>query len=128
MFILHVVPLKLCCVVVSGSQETFHRSHQGEHRRRPRHGSEAYHIFQTGRTALHHLISNIEAGVRAALHTCLPVLLSQVLAMCSYPELLEDNRFPADAKKRAQRLLEACAGQSIGQTPPLSTCCVYGSM
>uniref|UniRef100_A0A665WBD7 alanine transaminase n=1 Tax=Echeneis naucrates TaxID=173247 RepID=A0A665WBD7_ECHNA len=40
--------------------------------------------------------------------------LRQVLALCSYPELLKDNQFPEDAKKRAQRILEACGGHSIG--------------
>uniref|UniRef100_A0A673BFA6 Alanine aminotransferase 1 n=1 Tax=Sphaeramia orbicularis TaxID=375764 RepID=A0A673BFA6_9TELE len=40
--------------------------------------------------------------------------LRQVLALCSYPELLEDNKFPEDAKKRARRILGACGGQSIG--------------
>ncbi|KAM3860838.1 alanine aminotransferase 2-like [Diretmus argenteus] len=40
--------------------------------------------------------------------------LRQVLALCSYPELLKDNKFPEDAKKRAQRILQACGGQSIG--------------
>uniref|UniRef100_A0A669D4Y4 alanine transaminase n=2 Tax=Oreochromis niloticus TaxID=8128 RepID=A0A669D4Y4_ORENI len=38
----------------------------------------------------------------------------QVLALCSYPALLEDSKFPEDAKKRAQRILEACGGHSIG--------------
>uniref|UniRef100_A0A7N6BXB1 alanine transaminase n=1 Tax=Anabas testudineus TaxID=64144 RepID=A0A7N6BXB1_ANATE len=38
----------------------------------------------------------------------------QVLALCSYPELLEDNNFPEDAKKRAQRILDSCGGHSIG--------------
>ncbi|KAF0028188.1 hypothetical protein F2P81_019275 [Scophthalmus maximus] len=40
--------------------------------------------------------------------------LRQVLALCSYPELLEDDKFPSDAKKRARRILEACGGHSIG--------------
>uniref|UniRef100_A0A4W6FAJ5 Alanine aminotransferase 1 n=1 Tax=Lates calcarifer TaxID=8187 RepID=A0A4W6FAJ5_LATCA len=40
--------------------------------------------------------------------------LRQVLALCSYPELLEDNMFPEDAKKRARRILESCGGHSIG--------------
>ncbi|KAG7237004.1 hypothetical protein INR49_032935 [Caranx melampygus] len=40
--------------------------------------------------------------------------LRQVLALCSYPELLEDNKFPEDAKKRARRILESCGGHSIG--------------
>uniref|UniRef100_A0A3Q3J1J9 alanine transaminase n=1 Tax=Monopterus albus TaxID=43700 RepID=A0A3Q3J1J9_MONAL len=38
----------------------------------------------------------------------------QVLALCMYPELLDDNMFPEDAKKRARRILKACGGQSIG--------------
>ncbi|XP_029003646.1 alanine aminotransferase 2-like [Betta splendens] len=38
----------------------------------------------------------------------------QVLALCSYPDLLEDDKFPEDAKKRARRILGACGGQSIG--------------
>uniref|UniRef100_A0A667XII7 alanine transaminase n=1 Tax=Myripristis murdjan TaxID=586833 RepID=A0A667XII7_9TELE len=40
--------------------------------------------------------------------------LRQVLALCSYPELLNDNKFPEDAKNRAQRILQACGGHSIG--------------
>ncbi|KAL7857522.1 hypothetical protein SRHO_G00164210 [Serrasalmus rhombeus] len=38
----------------------------------------------------------------------------QVLALCSYPELLEDNKFPEDVKNRARRILQACAGRSLG--------------
>lgn len=38
----------------------------------------------------------------------------QVLALCSYPDLLEDNKFPADAKDRARRILQACGGGSLG--------------
>lgn len=38
----------------------------------------------------------------------------QVLALCSYPALLEDSKFPEDAKQRARRILEACGGHSIG--------------
>lgn len=46
--------------------------------------------------------------------------------MCSYPELLNDNMFPEDAKQRARRILGACGGHSIGQTtPPLSTNHIY---
>ncbi|XP_039609741.1 alanine aminotransferase 2-like isoform X1 [Polypterus senegalus] len=40
--------------------------------------------------------------------------LRQVIALCIYPELLKDNKFPEDAKKRARRILQACAGGSIG--------------
>lgn len=38
----------------------------------------------------------------------------QVLALCSYPDLLEDNKFPDDAKSRARRILQACGGGSLG--------------
>ncbi|XP_030629705.1 alanine aminotransferase 2-like [Chanos chanos] len=40
--------------------------------------------------------------------------LRQVLALCTYPELLEDNKFPEDAKSRARRILQSCSGGSIG--------------
>uniref|UniRef100_A0A674AV36 alanine transaminase n=1 Tax=Salmo trutta TaxID=8032 RepID=A0A674AV36_SALTR len=38
----------------------------------------------------------------------------QVLALCSYPELLNENMFPEDAKNRARRILQACGGGSVG--------------
>uniref|UniRef100_A0A667YLU2 alanine transaminase n=2 Tax=Myripristis murdjan TaxID=586833 RepID=A0A667YLU2_9TELE len=38
----------------------------------------------------------------------------QVLALCSYPELLNDSTFPEDAKSRARRILQSCGGSSIG--------------
>uniref|UniRef100_A0A671QWZ3 alanine transaminase n=1 Tax=Sinocyclocheilus anshuiensis TaxID=1608454 RepID=A0A671QWZ3_9TELE len=38
----------------------------------------------------------------------------QVLALCSYPDLLEDSKFPEDAKSRARRILQACGGGSLG--------------
>ncbi|XP_041698681.1 alanine aminotransferase 2-like isoform X1 [Coregonus clupeaformis] len=38
----------------------------------------------------------------------------QVLALCSYPELLNENMFPEDAKNRARRILQACGGSSVG--------------
>ncbi|XP_005951073.1 alanine aminotransferase 1 [Haplochromis burtoni] len=40
--------------------------------------------------------------------------LRQVLAVCIYPQLLEDKCFPLDVKIRAQKLLEACDGASVG--------------
>ncbi|XP_067107475.1 alanine aminotransferase 2-like [Osmerus mordax] len=40
--------------------------------------------------------------------------LRQVLALCAYPDLLEDNKFPEDAKSRARRILHACGGGSLG--------------
>ncbi|XP_028986688.1 alanine aminotransferase 2-like isoform X1 [Betta splendens] len=38
----------------------------------------------------------------------------QVLALCSYPELLNDSTFPDDAKSRARRILQSCGGNSMG--------------
>ncbi|XP_062844170.1 alanine aminotransferase 2-like isoform X2 [Trichomycterus rosablanca] len=38
----------------------------------------------------------------------------QVLALCAYPDLLDSNKFPEDAKNRARLLLKACGGSSIG--------------
>ncbi|XP_044074821.1 alanine aminotransferase 2-like isoform X1 [Siniperca chuatsi] len=38
----------------------------------------------------------------------------QVLALCSYPELLNDSTFPEDAKSRARRILQSCGGNSMG--------------
>ncbi|XP_077470494.1 alanine aminotransferase 2-like isoform X1 [Stigmatopora argus] len=38
----------------------------------------------------------------------------QVLALCSYPELLNDGSFPEDAKSRARRILQSCGGNSMG--------------
>ncbi|XP_061094378.1 alanine aminotransferase 2-like [Conger conger] len=40
--------------------------------------------------------------------------LRQVMALCMYPELLNDNKFPEDAKNRARRILQSCGGGSIG--------------
>ncbi|TNN24737.1 Alanine aminotransferase 2-like [Liparis tanakae] len=42
------------------------------------------------------------------------VSLPQVLALCAYPDLLDDDKFPEDAKQRARRILDACGGHSIG--------------
>ncbi|KAG7278391.1 hypothetical protein CRUP_038554, partial [Coryphaenoides rupestris] len=38
----------------------------------------------------------------------------QVLALCSYPELLNDNTFPEDTRSRARRILQSCGGSSLG--------------
>ncbi|KAG8430135.1 hypothetical protein GDO86_018410, partial [Hymenochirus boettgeri] len=37
-----------------------------------------------------------------------------VTALCLYPELLNDNKFPEDAKEKARRILQACGGHSAG--------------
>lgn len=44
----------------------------------------------------------------------LVLVLFKVLALCSYPDLLDDIKFPDDAKDRARRILKACGGSSIG--------------
>lgn len=41
--------------------------------------------------------------------------LRQVVALCTDPEkLMKDPSYPADAKQRAQRILDSCSGKSIG--------------
>uniref|UniRef100_F7FD07 Alanine aminotransferase 1 n=1 Tax=Ornithorhynchus anatinus TaxID=9258 RepID=F7FD07_ORNAN len=40
--------------------------------------------------------------------------LRQVVALCLCPELLSSPAFPDDAKKKAQRILQACGGGSLG--------------
>eukprot|EP00079_Xenopus_tropicalis_P008529 XP_002931716.1 PREDICTED: alanine aminotransferase 2 [Xenopus tropicalis] len=40
--------------------------------------------------------------------------LRQVVALCTYPDLLDNPSFPKDAKRRARRILESCSGQSLG--------------
>ncbi|EPY80090.1 alanine aminotransferase 1-like protein [Camelus ferus] len=40
--------------------------------------------------------------------------LRQVLALCIHPDLLNSPDFPEDAKRRAERILQACGGHSLG--------------
>ncbi|XP_032896296.1 alanine aminotransferase 2-like [Amblyraja radiata] len=40
--------------------------------------------------------------------------IRQVLALCTYPQLLCDHNMPEDAKARARKILDACGGHSIG--------------
>ncbi|XP_067872408.1 alanine aminotransferase 2-like isoform X2 [Heterodontus francisci] len=40
--------------------------------------------------------------------------IRQVLAICTFPNLMCDHTVPDDAKKRAERILNACGGNSIG--------------
>ncbi|KAJ7402391.1 glutamic--pyruvic transaminase [Pitangus sulphuratus] len=40
--------------------------------------------------------------------------LRQVVALCTYPNLLDSPSFPEDAKKRARRILQGCGGNSLG--------------
>jgi len=40
--------------------------------------------------------------------------IRQVMAICTFPELLNDDKFPEDAKERARRILKSCGGGSVG--------------
>lgn len=40
--------------------------------------------------------------------------LRQVMALAAYPELLNDDKFPADVKNRVERILSSCGGGSVG--------------
>lgn len=40
--------------------------------------------------------------------------IRQVLALVSYPKLLDDPSFPVDAKQRAKTILAGCKGGSVG--------------
>ncbi|XP_029464327.1 alanine aminotransferase 2 [Rhinatrema bivittatum] len=40
--------------------------------------------------------------------------LRQVVALCTYPDLLDNPNFPKDAKTRAMRILQGCGGYSLG--------------
>ncbi|XP_016072060.1 PREDICTED: alanine aminotransferase 1 [Miniopterus natalensis] len=40
--------------------------------------------------------------------------LRQVLALCVHPDLLKSPDFPEDAKRRAESILQACGGHSLG--------------
>ncbi|KAG7249434.1 hypothetical protein CRUP_007688, partial [Coryphaenoides rupestris] len=51
--------------------------------------------------------------------------IRQVLALCAYPPLLDDDKFPEDAKKRARHILGGCGGQSLGQTTASSFLPLY---
>ena len=38
----------------------------------------------------------------------------KVLVLVTQPELLDDDRFPEDVKKRARTILDGCRGGSVG--------------
>lgn len=42
-------------------------------------------------------------------------MFEQVIAMCVNPDLLDDPKFPADAKDRARRILDSTRGFSMGK-------------
>jgi alanine transaminase len=41
--------------------------------------------------------------------------IRQVMALCSYPELMDSDLFPSDTKERAARMLKSCGGGSVGK-------------
>lgn len=38
----------------------------------------------------------------------------QVVALCTFPELMDSPSFPEDAKWRARHILQGCGGHSLG--------------
>lgn len=40
--------------------------------------------------------------------------IRQVLALCTYPSLVDDPHFPTDTKEKAVRILDGCGGYSLG--------------
>lgn len=40
--------------------------------------------------------------------------IRQLLAVCTYPDLMDDARFPEDVKQKAVRILDNCGGYSLG--------------
>nr|BAN21041.1 alanine aminotransferase [Riptortus pedestris] len=58
--------------------------------------------------------------VRANIGDChavgqIPItFIRHVLALCAYPELLKDPKFPEDAKAHARTILQGCRGGSVG--------------
>jgi len=58
------------------------------------------------------IFSNI--GDAHAMGQSYNTFLRQVIALCAYPELLNHDTFPEDAKLRARRILGGCGGNSVG--------------
>lgn len=63
-----------------------------------------------------HLYLSWGSGVGGA-RSPAALLFPQVMALCTYPNLLDSPSFPEDAKKRARRILQACGGNSLGEAP-----------
>uniref|UniRef100_UPI00358EF1D1 alanine aminotransferase 2-like n=1 Tax=Myxine glutinosa TaxID=7769 RepID=UPI00358EF1D1 len=40
--------------------------------------------------------------------------LRQVVALCTFPELINQDVFPEDVKRRVRKILDACGGRSLG--------------
>uniref|UniRef100_A0A3Q3WUQ4 alanine transaminase n=1 Tax=Mola mola TaxID=94237 RepID=A0A3Q3WUQ4_MOLML len=57
------------------------------------------------------ILQRLKTEPLCACHHC---ALSQVLAACMYPKLLEEKSLPLDVRQRAQKLLGACGGGSVG--------------
>lgn len=98
-----------------GRKEALHRGHPRQHRGRTGHGADPYHLPAPGE-AQHCPAPSPHQPVDPGLSTH----SSQVLALCVHPDLLNSPDFPDDAKRRAERILQACGGHSLGerQNPP----------
>lgn len=40
--------------------------------------------------------------------------IRQIMSLCAYPDLLESDMFPSDAKEKARKILDQCGGKSVG--------------
>nr|XP_054375278.1 alanine aminotransferase 1 isoform X1 [Pongo abelii] len=93
-----------------GCEEAFHRGHPCQHWGRTGYGAEAHHLPAPGEAPA------LPAAPAHPQPMCpgLSTPSSQVLALCVNPDLLSSPNFPEDAKKRAERILQACGGHSLG--------------
>lgn len=77
---------------------------------------EPRHIFATAQcTRCIFVMLHIYHNLVCTLFLHAVLCLSQVLALVSYPVLLDDPRFPTDAKARAKDILSGCRGGSVGK-------------
>ena len=77
---------------------------------------EPRHIFATAQCTRHTFVMlHIYRYLVRTLFLHAVLCLSQVLALVSYPVLLDDPRFPTDAKARAKGILSGCRGGSVGK-------------
>lgn len=102
--------LTACAPSLSGGKEALHRGHPCQHRGRAGHGAEAHHLPASGEA------QHCPGAPPQSAHVLwLSVRSSQVLALCVHPDLLNSPDFPEDAKRKAERILQACGGHSLGK-------------
>uniref|UniRef100_A0A8C5QYD9 Alanine aminotransferase 2 n=1 Tax=Leptobrachium leishanense TaxID=445787 RepID=A0A8C5QYD9_9ANUR len=70
--------------------------------------------LQRGVTKPFHEVIKANIGDAHAMGQQPITFLRQVVALCTYPDLLDNPSFPRDAKSRAVRILQSCGGQSLG--------------